>query len=829
MRPSPGAQCDRKGAGRSPGKRGPIFWTLTRAISSLRIPAPPIIALAFLGAVALPPTRALAHCAPATGSNITVTCTGATVNQGAGIPGTTTGYGDGSQDGLKLNVNPGASVKGSFPGSEGPPFTGANGIAVRSGNAITLQSGAQVTGVSANGATGILATDGNTITLESSATVTGTSTGISLGANNTVNNAGAITTAGIGGVGDVFGINANGAALTVINSGTIGRLDIPDSIFDEAGINGNGGLSVTNKAGGVIQGTYGILSVGAGVVVNSGLINAIGGGGDGINFAGNTTSAVTVTNNGSGTITGDESGINASIATVFNYGTISAPVVGRSGIAILANTLTLTNYASGVITGDGGAISGSQTPNITVKNFGTISGTGLGAFGISGNIVNVTNTGNISVASGSGGGAISMFSGSVVNKAGGSITGDFDTIAADGNTSVFNAGTISAASGPAILFAFFGGNTLTLGPGSVINGAVQGFGADTFQLGGVGADTFNVSLIGSQYTGFTTFNKIGASTWTLTGVGAQDWSIRQGTLALGAITALGAGNTITMSGGKLLSLVTGAIASNIISDANHRNVISAASGQTFTLGPNAGASFIQFSPGSTTVFGSRANDGTVVVASDFDNVAPDAHVVVAGGTLRAGNGFTLGDALGTMLSTKVNAGATLDFNDAALSVVNNLKGAGLVLTGANPATTLFLFTGNNATNAATSTLFSGVIAGAGGVQLGAVGAGIGGLMILAGDNTYTGGTLIQSTTSGHETLQLGDGGTSGSILGDVVFQAPGVNGPNPGALVFDRSDVYTFAGKISGPGNVTQLGSGVLILTADNAYTGATTVAAGTL
>jgi hypothetical protein len=178
-------------------------------------------------------------------------------------------------------------VTGSFPGPEGPPiFTGANGISVANGNAITLQSSAQVTGSSANGANGILATDGNTITLQSSATVTGTSFGISFGANNTVNNAGTISTAGIGGVGDGNGIFASGA-LTVINSGTIGRADIPDNIFDAAGINGNGGLTVTNNAGGVIQGSTGILGVGVGnSVVNSGLITAIGGGSAGIDFSG---------------------------------------------------------------------------------------------------------------------------------------------------------------------------------------------------------------------------------------------------------------------------------------------------------------------------------------------------------------------------------------------------------------------------------------------------------------------------------------------------------------------------------------------------------------
>jgi len=109
-----------------------------------------------------------------------------------------------------------------------------------------------------------------------------------------------------------------------------------------------------------------------------------------------------------------------------------------------------------------------------------------------------------------------MASGSVINNAGASIIGDFEAIATEGNTTIFNAGTISANSGPAIVFAFFAGNTLTLGPGSVINDNVVATGSDTFQLGGTGSDTFNASNIGTQYTGFTTFNKIGTSTWTLT-------------------------------------------------------------------------------------------------------------------------------------------------------------------------------------------------------------------------------------------------------------------------------------------------------------------------
>jgi autotransporter-associated beta strand protein len=90
-----------------------------------------------------------------------------------------------------------------------------------------------------------------------------------------------------------------------------------------------------------------------------------------------------------------------------------------------------------------------------------------------------------------------------------------------------------------------------------------------------------------------------------------------------------------------------------------------------------------------------------------------------------------------------------------------------------------------------------------------------GTLTLTGPNGYTGGTTISSGT-----LQLGNSGTSGSILGNVA---------DNGTLVFNRSDVVTFAGVIFGTGGVAQVGVGTTILTAANTYTGGTTISAGTL
>ncbi|NLG17248.1 MAG: hypothetical protein GX556_07970, partial [Fibrobacter sp.] len=96
-----------------------------------------------------------------------------------------------------------------------------------------------------------------------------------------------------------------------------------------------------------------------------------------------------------------------------------------------------------------------------------------------------------------------------------------------------------------------------------------------------------------------------------------------------------------------------------------------------------------------------------------------------------------------------------------------------------------------------------------------------GTFILTGTNTYTGGTTILSgSTPGQGALQIGDGGTSGSITGDVLDST---------TLIFNRSDAYTFAGVISGPGVVIQSGTGITSLSGNNTYSGGTTISTGTL
>ena len=91
-----------------------------------------------------------------------------------------------------------------------------------------------------------------------------------------------------------------------------------------------------------------------------------------------------------------------------------------------------------------------------------------------------------------------------------------------------------------------------------------------------------------------------------------------------------------------------------------------------------------------------------------------------------------------------------------------------------------------------------------------------GTTILAGTNSYSGGTFI---TAG--TLGVGNGGTSGTLgSGSVVDNS---------SLVVKRSDAFTLGNAISGTGTFTQAGNGTTTLTASNSFTGTASASAGQL
>jgi len=83
-------------------------------------------------------------------------------------------------------------------------------------------------------------------------------------------------------------------------------------------------------------------------------------------------------------------------------------------------------------------------------------------------------------------------------------------------------------------------------------------------------------------------------------------------------------------------------------------------------------------------------------------------------------------------------------------------------------------------------------------------------LVLTGANTYSGGTVIAAGT-----LQLGNGGTTGKIDGDVLDLS---------VLAFNRSNNVTFGSLIFGSGQVNQIGGGTLVLSGGNSYSGGTLI-----
>ncbi|CAA0112585.1 Uncharacterised protein [Starkeya nomas] len=188
-----------------------------------------------------------------------------------------------------------------------------------------------------------------------------------------------------------------------------------------------------------------------------------------------------------------------------------------------------------------------------------------------------------------------------------------------------------------------------------------------------------------------------------------------------------------------------------------------------------------------------ANDG--VIDTDGHDIGISPRFVGAGSLTKDGAGtLTLTGANIYTGNTTITAG-TLQLGDGGTtgSIVGDVLDNGML-----------------AFNRSDVVTFAGLISGSGVVSQDGTGT-----TIFTANNTYASGTTI---TAG--TLQLGAGGTTGSILGNVL---------NNGALAFNRSDVVTFAGLISGSGAVSQDGTGTTIFTANNTYAGQTTVAAGTL
>ena len=322
-------------------------------------------------------------------------------------------------------------------------------------------------------------------------------------------------------------------------------------------------------------------------------------------------------------------------------------------------------------------------------------------------------------------------------------------------------------------------------------------------------------------TGSTGFTKEGAGTLQLggTSVGYTGvTTVNAGTLAVSNSLALGfstAASNLVLNNGSTIAFSSPSFNHNFTLTGGIVNLQLTGIGTVVSGSPTLTASTtLNFNGTSTTgsLSGNLADTGANILSVTKNgtsrvllsgNNSYTGPTTVSAGTLQAGssNAFSQNSAF------TIAGGAILSLNNFS-EVIGSLAGAGTVTNGG--AATGTLTTGGDNT----STLFSGVIqnGAAGLTNLTKVGTGT---FTLSGANTYTGTTTISAGT-----LQLGNGGANGSILGNVTDNAN---------FAIDRSDNYTFGGIISGSGTFQQIGAGTTVLTGTNLYTGGTTISAGTL
>lgn len=258
-------------------------------------------------------------------------------------------------------------------------------------------------------------------------------------------------------------------------------------------------------------------------------------------------------------------------------------------------------------------------------------------------------------------------------------------------------------------------------------------------------------------------DKTGAGTLVLQAANAYTGTTRlsQGVLSVDADSQLGASSAaLDFQGGTLR--ITGT------SMASTARAIQWGSGGAFDI-QDGGHTFALSQ--SLTGGGALSKSGQGKLALTGDNILIGG-VAVKAGVLQVGDGGQTGSL---RANVQVDAGATLAFKRSDdLQYANLISGAG---------------------------------------QLRQDGAGT---LTLAADNTATGNTVISRGT-----LQLGSGGATGSVAGNII---------NAGKLAFNRSDDTAYAGAISGNGQIAKLGGNTLTLTGDSsAFTGTTSLASGKL
>ena len=409
--------------------------------------------------------------------------------------------------------------------------------------------------------------------------------------------------------------------------------------------------------------------------------------------------------------------------------------------------------------------------------------------------------------------------------------------------------------------SYTGGTTISAGILQVGNGGTAGsITGDVTDNAALAFDLSSALSFGGAISGSGAVDQNGSGVLTLSGTNTftGGTNINAGTLSVSSDANLGTGGTLAMAAGTTLATTaTDSFAHDVTVTGDPTFSVAAGTTTTWSglISDGGSAGTIEIAGGGTFKPTNTANSysgGTIVRAGSTLSIDADGELGAAAGgltlgdastsgTLNVASSFTLGAGRSVALAA---GGGTIDSNSGvAFEIGQGISGAGaLTVTGAGTLTLAGASSYSGGTTLSGGTLqlgdgtTAGTIAGdvadngalifneAGDVTMAGAISGSGTLtqndatghtVSLTGTNTYTGGTTI---TAG--ILSIGNGGSTGSITGDILDNA---------ALVFDRTGTLIYGGAISGTGTVSQSGSGTTVLTGDGTYTGGTTIAAGTL
>ena len=681
-----------------------------------------------------------------------------------------------------------------------------------------------------------------------------------------------LTVAGAGNVSITNTISGNGALL----KSSLGRLALDGNNTYTGATTINAGTLEISSAGRLGGGSY------SGDITNNGTF--IYSGANSQTLAGVISGSGALTqNNSSSTLT--LSGNNTYTgATTINAGTLTLSG-GLSNSSVTVNGGMLNQTSTGTIAGTGitftlasgnAILSGNNTyTGATTINAGTLEIASTGRLGGGSYSGDISNSGTL------------IYSGSNSQTLAGVISGSgaltqnnsSSTLTLSGNNTYNGTTTINAGTLQVGLSGRLGGGNYS---GSITNnGTLLHFGSNNQTLAGVISGTGQLTQSGANstltlsgnntYSGITTVS--GNSILNIRHNNALGGTANGTTVASGSALQLQnnitiAGETLTLNGPGLGSSNTGALR-NISGDNEWTENITIGSAAT-RIAADAGnlaisGNIINNAGGSLSFQGQSGSSGNITVSGIISGSGSLSTSGLAINLLTLSNnntytGLSTINAGVVSINSIKDVGAGASSLGAPITTANGIIAMGTTITGATLRYTGADTSSNRTINLAgttggatidqsgTGTLtftsnFTATGAGSKTLTLQGSTAGIGeiagavvnnnstnttsltkngtGTWILSGANTYTGATTINAGT-----LQIGNGSSTGNLSASSTIT-------NNGTLVFNRSGTVTqgqdFASGISGTGNLTQAGTGNLILNAANSYSGVTSITAGNL